>query len=211
MKRLGAVAVLVFVIAIGALAQQAVEQQSEQPHTGSRRTPAKTIAVTVLSKDPRVKGLTPDLNREAAAVVERAAPQANVIIVVGTKAEAAEQARQHNADYLLTIEFSPQSTASIDFGPGAGQPRDPEVYGHDRANMQGQMFLAWTVDTINASKKVRMHESRYVQPMEYPLPGTTVNTGGDTIGWDWVQSIASRSVRDAAAAATNKLKKKAGM
>ena len=180
-----------------------------QPQTGSARPKVYNIAVTVQSKDPRVKGISPQLNEEAAAEVERGAKNVRAMIVTGTKAEAAEQARRRGADYLLTIEFSPQSTATVELGPGMRQRQDPEVYGSDRAKMQGNMFLAWTVDPMNGNK-VRLHDSRYVQPMEYPLPGTSVNTG-QSIGWDWVASIASRSVRDAAIDAMHRLKLKKGL
>ncbi len=200
-------ALLVLAIAVSAVAQEGMQQQPPDAQPQDTRPKVYTIAVTVQSKDPRVKAIGVSLNNAAADEVERQSKNVRAMIVTGTKAEAAEQARRRNADYLLTIEFSPQPTASIAVG-GAGQPRDPEIYGSDRANMQGSMFLAWTVDPMNGSN-VRLHDSRYVQPVEYPLAGTRP-TGG-VVGWDWVASIASRSVRDAAMAAMGKLKLKKGL
>ena len=191
-----------------ALAQEGVQQQPPTAQPGNGRPRLYTIAVTVQSSDPRVKGITPQLNAQAAATVEKGSENVRAIIVTGTKRETEEQAQRRNADYLLTIEFSPQSDASIDIGPGARQPRDSEIYGAPRANAQGRMFLAWTVQPFN-DNKVKLHDSRYVQPAEYPLAGNTP-TGG-VIGWDWVANIASRSVRDAAIAAMSKLKLKKGL
>ena len=209
MRMLGAKVVAVLaMVATGAVAQEGVQQQPPASQGNNPRPRLYTIAVTVQSSDPRVKGITPQLNEEAAAVVERGSENVRAIIVTGTKGEAAEQARRRKADYLLTIEFSPQSTATIDVGPGATRPRDPEIYGSPRANAQGSMFLAWTVQPFN-DNKVKLHDSRYVHPAEYPLAGNTP-TGG-VIGWDWVANIASRSVRDAAAAAMSKLKLKKGL
>ncbi len=207
MKHIGVILALLLA-AVAAVAQEGVQQQPPSPQPKDTRAKVYTIAVTVQSQDPRVKGIAPDLNTQAANVVEKSAENVRAIIVTGTKAEAAEQARRRNADYLLTIEFSPQSTASVEIGPGGMHPRDPEVYGSTRANAQGNMFIAWTVTPLNGNK-VKLHDSRYVQPMEYPLPGTTP-TGG-VIGWDWVANIASRSTRDAAAAAMSKLKLKKGL
>jgi hypothetical protein len=50
-------------------------------------------------------------------------------------------------------------------------------------------------------KPIKLHDSRLVQAQEYPLEQN----------FDWLHVIASRSIRDAAAEATNKLKKKAGI
>ncbi len=203
-----AIAALTTLMAGAAVAQEGMQQQPPAAQLQGFRPRLYTVAVTVQSSDPRVKGITPQLNDEAAAVVEKGSENVRAIIVTGTKGEAAEQARRRKADYLLTIEFSPQSDASIEIGPGSRQPRDPEIYGAPRANAQGRMFLAWTVTPFN-DNKVKLHDSRYVHPAEYPLAGNTP-TGG-VIGWDWVANIASRSVRDAAAAAMSKLKLKKGL
>lgn len=207
MRRALVLGILLFAVLPFAALSQDAQPQSDTPHTGSTRPKIYTIAVNVQSKDPRVKGISNQLVDEAAAEVERGAKNVRSIVVVGTKGEAAEQARRRNADYMLTIEFSPESNASIEFGPGMRHAQDPEVYGPDRAKMQGQMFLAWTVDPMNGNK-VRLHDSRYVRPAEYPLPGATP---GGVVGWDWVASIASRSVRDAAIAAMSKLKLRKGI
>lgn len=201
-------AVLAVVMTVAVLSQEGMQQQPHSAQPNGPRPRLYTIAVSVQSNDPRVKNIAPQLNNEAAAVVEKGSENVRAIIVTGTKGETAEQARRRNADYLLTIEFSPQSDATIEIGPGAGQSRNPEIYGAPRANAQGRMFLAWTVQPFN-DNRVKLHDSRYVQPAEYPLAGNTP-TGG-VIGWDWVSNIASRSVRDAAAAAMSKLKLKKGL
>jgi hypothetical protein len=155
------------------------------------------VAVAVDSRDVRIQQWAPELRRGAADVVERAAGKAKVVIVTGTPAEAAEQARANAADYLLRIEISPKSNVSV--GLGAPPGSDPELVGATRANAHGQIFLAWTVEPING-KKLRLHDSRYVHATEYPLGPQ----------FDWLHAISSRSVRDAAAAAISKLKSKKG-
>lgn len=194
---------LVLAATIAVFAQDQAIQSDAAADSSVNNPKIYRIAVNVQSSDPRVSAIAPSLNRAAAAEVERSAHNATPIIVVGTKAEAAEQARRRNADYLLIIEFSPRPSTSVEFGPGANQPRDPEVYGHPAANMQGQMFLAWDIKPLNGNK-VHLHDSRYVRAQEYPL-----STGG--LGEDWIGEIASRSVRDAAVAAMSKLKLKKGL
>lgn len=195
----------VVLIACAAMLAQSQGSTNDAPHDeqGSARAKIYRIAVNVQSSDPRVSAIAPSLNEEAAGEVERSTHNATPIIVVGTKAEAAEQARRRNADYLLIIEFSVRPSTSVEFGPGANQSRDPEVFGHPTANMQGNMFLAWDIKPLNGNK-VHLHDSRYVRAQEYPL-----STGG--VSEDWIGEIASRSVRDAALAAMSKLKLKKGL
>jgi hypothetical protein len=179
-----AVAVSILVLAAGALAQE-------------RRT--YTIAVAVESSDGRVRNWAPELRSEAAAVVERSAPNVRAIIVTGSQRETREHAQRNRADYLLRIELSPRPYASVSVGSGPGI-QDQEVSGAPRANMQGTIFLAWTVEPM-ADRKLKLHDSRLVQASEYPLGPY----------FDWLRAIASRSVRDGAAAAMGKLKSKKGI
>lgn len=157
-----------------------------------------TIAVAVDSTDGRVRQWAPELRSQAASVVEKSAPNVRALIVTGSERETREQARNHSADYLLRIELSPRPYASIAMGgPGT---QDPEVVGSPRANMQGAIFVAWTIEPMS-DRKLKLHDSRFVQPPEYPLGPS----------FDWLQVIASRSIRDAAAAAIGKLKSKKGI
>lgn len=171
---------------------------------GQQRT--YMIAVAVESRDARIQQWSPELRREAATVVEQAAHNAKVLIVSGTPAEAAEQARKNAADYLLRIEISPRSYVAVGVGAPCGSEAgvptgcDPEIVGATRSNAQGEIFLAWTIEPTNG-KKLRLHDSRYVRRPEYPL--------GPRL--DWLHAISSRSVRDAAAAAISKLKSKKGL
>ncbi len=179
-----ALLIVVVVLAAGAAAQK-------------QRT--YTIAVGLTSSDVRINNWAPELRSQAAAVVEKAAKNTRAIIVTGTEREMREQAQQNKADYLLRIELSPRPYASVSIGPGPGI-QDPEITGAPRANMQGTIFLAWTVEPM-ADRKLKLHDSRLVQASEYPL--------GEY--FDWLHAIASRSVRDAAAAAIGKLKSKKGI
>ncbi len=198
----------VVVVAVSSLAQEGMQQQPTAAQPQQTRSKVYTIAVTVQSRDPRVKAISPTLNNEAADEVERQNKNVRALITTGTKAEAAGQARHRNADYLITIDFQPSPTAAIAIG-GQDQTRSqPEIYGSDRAKMQGDMHIAWTVDSLNGNR-LKLHDSRTVQPAEYPLAGRRP-TGG-VVGWDWVSSIASRAVRDAVMNAMDKLKLKKGL
>ncbi len=156
------------------------------------------IAVAIDSRDGRIQQWLPELRNAAADTIQRAARNARAVIVTGEPAEAAERARRNAADYLLEIEISPRSAVSV--GAGAPPSTYPDIVGTPRANAQGAIFLAWTLEPMNG-KRLRLHDSRYVQPSEYPLGPK----------FDWLYGIASRSVRDAAAAAVGKLKAKKGL
>ena len=171
---------------VGALAQ-------EQP----RPPAAPVVGVAIESSDGRIRNWSPEFLREAAAVVEKSAKNARVVILgLGGKGTA-DTARKYGVDYLITIELSPRPYAQVGLG-GQGTV-DLEVTSHPRANAQGSIFLAWTVQALNG-KPIKLHDSRTVQAAEYPLGPS----------YDWLRVIASRSIRDAAAEATSKLKKKAG-
>lgn len=158
---------------------------------------APTIGVAIESSDGRIRNWSPELLSQAAAVVEKSAKNARVVILAGQGADVADAAAKKGVDYLITIELSPRPYAQVSLG-GRGTV-DPEVTGHPSANAQGSIFLAWTVQALNG-KPIKLHDSRTVQAAEYPL----------NPNFDWLHAIASRSIRDAAAAATSKLKKKAG-
>ena len=156
---------------------------------------APVIGVTIASSDGRVMNWAPELRTQAVAVVERVAKNARVVALGSKDANAA---RKGGADYLIIIEISPRPYVSVGFGrPGY---EDPEIAGHPRANAQGTIVLAWTVEALNG-KELKLHDSRTVQASEYPLDPQA----------DWLHVIASRSVQDAAAAAAKKLKSKAGI
>jgi hypothetical protein len=187
MKSLKAIAAFgVLILAGGAAAQQQAVPKA-----------APIIGVAVESSDGRLQNWAPQLREQAARVVEKSAKNARVIILGVTGRDVADAAQKNGVDYLITIELSPRPYVQASFGgPGI---QDPEVTGHPRANAQGTIFLAWTVQALNG-KPFKLHDSRMVQAQEYPLEPN----------FDWLRVIASRSVRDAAAAATGKLKKKAG-
>jgi hypothetical protein len=154
-----------------------------------------TIAVAVDSTDPRVQAWGPELRAQAAGVVEKTAHNVHAIVVTGSTSEAREQARNNSADYLLRLELSPHSSASVGFGgPGI---QDPDIIGRPRARIQGAIFLAWTIESVTGPK-LKLHDSRIVKPYEYPLGPSS----------DWLRDIASRSIRDGATAAMGKLKSK---
>lgn len=199
--------VAIVFLGIAVLACALGAQDTGQPPANdqaSARPRNYKIAVNVQSRDPRVKLMVGDLNRDAADTVERSGKNVDALIVVGTKAEAAEQARRRNADYLLIIDFAPHSSTSVGFGAGAGRERNhPEIYGSPAANAQGEMFLAWNIEPLNGNK-IRLKDSRYMQKAEYPLPD-------GSIAPNWLADIAHEAVRSAAAAAMSKLKLKKGL
>ena len=181
-------AIFLLAISFAALGQE----QQERPKA------APIIGVALESSDGRIQNWSPELLNEAGAVVEKSAKNARVIVLGMRGKDVADAARKNAVDYLITIEISPRPYGEVSFG-GIGT-QDPEVTGHPRANAQGTIFLAWTVQALNG-KSIKLHDSRMVQAQEYPLEPN----------FDWLHTIASRSVRDAAAAATGKLKKKAGI
>ena len=189
-KRWAAVLFCVAMLLAGAAAQE--ERPEDRPKA------APIIGVAIESSDGRIQNWAPELRQQAVAVVEKVARNARVIMLAGPGRDTADAAKKHAVDYLMTIEISPRPYGSVSFGgPGT---QDPEVTGHPRANMQGTIFLSWTVQALNG-KPFKLHDSRMVQAQEYPLDPN----------FDWLHVIASRSVRDAAAAAAGKLKKKAGL
>ena len=172
---------------------------------------SKVIAVAVKSNDPRLQMMMPKLRNEASEVVEKSAKNARVITLSGSGASAVEQARQQSADYLLEIEITPRPSGSVPImGRRGNDPTNTEQtpqYGAptglphpERAEAEGAIRLDWTVRSLTG-KELKLHDSRTVQEQEYPL--------GPQL--DWLAKIASRSVRDAAAAAVNKLKSKKGL
>lgn len=168
------------------------QEQQERPKV------APIIGVALESSDGRIQNWSPELLKEAGAVVEKSVKNARVIVLGMRGKDVADAARKNAVDYLITIEISPRPYGELSFG-GVGT-QDPEVTGHPRANAQGTIFLAWTVQALNG-KAIKLHDSRMVQAQEYPLEPN----------FDWLHTIASRSVRDAAMAASQKLKKKAGI
>ncbi len=186
-----AVAIAVAVLAMGAAAQEQTVHQT-----------APIIGVALESSDGRIQNWSPELLEQAAAMVERSAKNARVIILAGRGRDVADAATKRGVDYLMTIEIAPRPNATVSFGapPQVIEQQQDTMGGHPRAEAQGSIFLAWTVQALNG-KGFKLHDSRTVQGGEYPLAPHL----------DWLHDIASRSVRDAAAAATGKLKKKAGI
>jgi hypothetical protein len=180
----------VLIVAVGALGQQA------------ERKAAPVIGVAIESSDGRIRNWSPQLLDEATAVVEKVAKNARVIRLAGDKGTVSDAAAKKGVDYLMTIELSPRPNATISFGatPKVVEQQRGTLGSNERAQAQGSIFLSWTVQALNG-KSIRLHDSRLVQAQEYPLEPN----------FDWLHVIASRSIRDAAAAATNKLKKKAGI
>jgi hypothetical protein len=187
MKSLVAIAAVGVLILAGSAGAQAQTERKAAP----------IIGVALESSDGRVRNWAPELLVQAAAVVEKSAKNARVVILPGRGGDVADAATKNAVDYLITIELSPRPYGELSIGgPGI---QDPEVSGHPRANAQGTIFLSWTVQALNG-RPFKLHDSRMVQEQEYPLDPN----------FDWLHVIASRSIRDAAAVATGKLKKKAG-
>jgi hypothetical protein len=199
-----AVLILVLLLGAGAVAQQ-----------GGKKY---VIAVAVDSTDARIRQILPKLREEAASVVERSAQNVRASIVTGTAATASEQARYQSADYLLTIEVAARPYISV---PVIGGTRNPPsdtshvpvagrgqtsnqiptgVHHPARAEAQGNFVLSYTVVSL-AGKNVKLHDTRTIQEVEYPL-------GPE---FDWLSKIATQAVRDGAAAAIKKLKSKKGI
>ena len=163
---------------------------------------APIIGVAISSSDGRIKNWSPELLRQATSVVEKSAKNARVIALAGDKDTVRDAAAKNGVDYLMTIELSPRPNATVTFGatPKVAEQQRGTLGSNERALAQGSVFLAWTVQSLNG-KPIKLHDSRLVQAQEYPLEPN----------FDWLHVIASRSIRDAAAEATNKLKKKAGI
>ena len=184
------VALAVLLIAAGAPARQAEHKA------------APVIGVAIETSDGRIRNWSPQLLNEATAVVEKVAKNAQVIRLAGDKDTVSDAATKQGVDYLMIIALSPRPNATISFGatPKVAEQQRGTLGSNERAQAQGSIFLSWTVRALNG-RPIKLHDSRLVQAQEYPLEPN----------FDWLHVIASRSIRDAAAEATNRLKKKAGI
>ena len=151
----------------------------------------KLIAVNVVSTDAGLQAIQPELGKAAADVVDHF-KNVHALIVPGESGEAGDRARQKGAQYLILIEVSPRSNIGVEFG---GRP-DTDSSVPERAQARGAIYLKYSVASLDGT--FHYSDSTYVRPETYPLGPK----------WDWLQSIASQSVRDAANISMKKLKKK---
>lgn len=155
------------------------------------RASSKLVAVNVVSTDAGLQAIQPELGKAAADVVDHF-KDVQSLIVPGESRDAGDRARQKGAQYLILIEVSPRPNIGVEFG---GRP-DPALTEPERAQARGAIFLKYSVASLDGN--FRWSDSTYVHPQTYPLGPK----------WDWLYSIASQSVRDAANTSMKKLKKK---
>jgi len=157
------------------------------------QTPAsnKLIAVNVVSTDAGLQAIQPELGRTAADVIEHF-KEVHSLIVPGESSDAGDRARQKGAQFLILIEVSPRSNVGLEFG-AKDYPNSTEP---ERAQARGAIFLKYSVASLDG--KFHWSDSTYLRPETYPLGPK----------WDWLHSIASQSVRDAANISMKQLKKK---
>ena len=153
------------------IAGAVLAQESDREHV---------IAVSVDSTDPRIQRLIPELREEAATAVERSAKNVRASIVIGSPLDAAEQARQKSADYLIAIDLSllsqvGNSRGSLGRGPAttADVPAIggvPSGIAHSRCeDLVNEAFAFSYKVTSLAGEKIKVHGSHTMQESEYPL------------------------------------------
>lgn len=169
--------VVVIAIALAASAQQV---------PGS-----KTVAVSVYSTDERVSRDSHELAVQAKKVAEQF-KNVTGMIVDGNTSEAAETARKKGADYLVSIEVSPRSTAGVKIGRGV--PNDFPT--PERAKAEGLIHVKYTVLNLNSSFKAS--DDWTLKQERYPA-------GPE---WNWLKALTSRAVKDATDAGMKKLQNK---
>lgn len=145
-------------------------QQSDREHV---------IAVSVDSTDSRVQPMIPELREQAAIAVEQSAKNVSASIVIGSPLDAAEQARQKSADYLITIDLSLLSQVGSAGGVGRGPARTADVpmigevpsgLAHSRCqDLINEAFAYSYKVTSLAGEKIKVRGSHTMQESEYPL------------------------------------------
>jgi hypothetical protein len=177
--------VLLFAVAVAAAPQQPSQRY--------------VIAVSVECNDGRIKSFLPQLRKDVAKVVEHESKNADAIIVLGKPGEAAEQARNRGADYLLRLEPQIHSSVGVEIGHaapyGSAIPNPPQ-----RSEMQGIVEVAYTVEPLKG-QKIRIRATKTASRERYPL--------GPQL--DWLTPIVKRTVQDSARAAVHDLKSKKGL
>jgi hypothetical protein len=178
----------------------AVAQQSDSQHI---------IAVNVDSTDFRIQQMMPELREEAAKAIEQSANNVHASIVIGSSSDAAEQARQQSADYLLTIDLSLLSQVGGSkggLGRGPTTTADVPVIGgvpsgiaHSRCeDLVNEAFAFSYKVTSVAGQKIKLQSSHTMRENEYPL-GPEVNC---------LAKFSTQAVRESASEAVKGLKSK---
>ena len=170
----------------------------------------RIIAVNVDSTDLRIQRVLPELRQEAANVVEQSAKNVRAIIVSGSPSVAAEEARQNSADYLLRIDLSLLTQATIgqkgDLGQGPPTTADVPVVGgvpsgiaHSRCeDLVNEAFAFSYKITSMTGEKIKLQSSHTMREDEYPL-GPQLNC---------LAKFSTRAVRECASDAVKRLRSK---
>jgi hypothetical protein len=139
------------------------------------------VAVHVDSTNWQIQQMLPELRDEAVKVVEHSADDVRAAIVLGSPVSPGEQARQKEADYLLTIDLSLASQVVVAPGGrvGEGPPTTANVpvYGgaptglnHSHCeDLLGQAFSYSYKVTDLSGKKLKIGSFHTMQEFEYPL------------------------------------------
>lgn len=145
-------------------------QESDRPHV---------IAVSVESTDPRIQQMVPSLREKAAFAVEQSAKNVRASIVIGSPLDAAEQARQQSAEYLITIDLSLLSQVGSKTGLGRGPVSTADVpsiggvpsgIAHSRCqDLVNEAFTFSYKVTSLTGEKIKVQGSHTMQESEYPL------------------------------------------
>lgn len=165
------------------------------------------IAVSVDSTDSRIQQMIPELRQKAALAIEQSAKNVSATVVMGSPLDAAEQARQKSADYLITIDLSLLSQLGSRAGIGRGPASTADVpvggvptgIAHSRCqDLINEAFAYSFKVTAMSAEKIKVQGSHTMQESEYPL-GPEYNCLG---------KFSTQAVRLSAADAVKGLKSK---
>jgi len=136
------------------------------------------VAVHVDSTNWQIQQMLPELRDEAVKVVEHSADDVRAASVLGSPVSPGEQARQKEADYLLTIELSLVSQAAVTSRGRVGDPTSvvpipggaPTGMSHSHCeDLLGQAFSYSYKVTDLSGKKLKIGSFHTMQEYEYPL------------------------------------------
>jgi hypothetical protein len=176
----------------------------------AQETQPKIIAVNIDSSDPHIQQILPNLRDEAVKAVEESAKNVRATLILGSAAAPEEEAREHSADFLLTIDLSVRPTVEL---PPSGAPQNgpattadvppfpgavPSGITHSRCpDLLGSLTFSYTVIALSG-KKIKLHESHTLQESEYPM--------GPQL--ECLDKLSRRAVESYASTAVKKLKSK---
>lgn len=178
------------------------------PAVGQENGRGRLIAVNVDSSDPRIQQMLPKLRDRAIKAVEESAKNVRAIVMLGSAATPEAEAREHSADYLLTMELSLAQSVRVPIGsiPGNAPSRTVDVspgqvprgITHSPCvDLLGTLTFSYRVISLSG-KKISFHDSHTMQDFEYPL-------GPE---WECLEKLTTRAVDSDASAAVHKLKSK---